>query len=45
MDEAKNASDYICDTCDNDGVAKWLGTIFYNYLLFCQARRIGQFRP
>jgi hydroxymethylpyrimidine pyrophosphatase-like HAD family hydrolase len=24
IDEAKAAADYICDTCDNDGVAKWL---------------------
>ena len=24
IDEAKAAADYICDTNDNDGVAKWL---------------------
>ena len=24
IDEAKTAADYICDTNDNDGVAKWL---------------------
>jgi ribosomal protein S18 acetylase RimI-like enzyme len=24
IDEAKAAADYICDDCDNDGMAKWL---------------------
>lgn len=30
IDEVKNASDYVCDTNDNDGVAKWLN----EHLLF-----------
>jgi hydroxymethylpyrimidine pyrophosphatase-like HAD family hydrolase len=26
VDEVKSAADYICDTNDNDGVAKWINS-------------------